>query len=298
MNARLFSILHAARLPDLMRATAQRRKVTILVFHHLSPDLADRAFAFLSRAYNVVPLARAAEAIGRNDPAALPERPLVITFDDGLKSHYDLLPAIRKHGLPVTIFICAGLVGTNRHFWFLHDSPCRSDRRWPRLTHTARLERLKEEGFRFEEEYEPRQALSREEIEEMRPFVDFQCHSMFHENIETCSPEDLRTAVVESKKKLEDDFGLTIRAFAFPAGDYAPEHVALAREAGYACAVTVDPGFNPTGSDLFRLKRIEALGPGPGGTLNELVVRSSGLLVLPKAFIRTIRKTLSRLRRH
>lgn len=291
----LESIRHTG-LPELIRVSVQRRKITILVFHDLAPDLADRAFAFLARAYNVIPLGRAIDAVRRKDFSGLPLRPLIITFDDALKSHYDLLPVIRKHGLPITFFLCAGIVGTNRHFWFLHDGPSRRDSRWSELTHTARLESLWKDGFRFETEYETRQALSRPEIEEMRPFVDFECHSMFHENMMTCDPASLRRAIVESKEKLERDFGLPIRAFAYPAGDYRLDHIALAREAGYACAITNDPGLNSVGSDPFRLKRIEALGNGATGSLNEVIVRSCGILVLPKAFHRMVRRRIQRLR--
>lgn len=292
----VFAALRFTGLPELVRATVQKRKVTILVFHDLAPATADRAFAFFARAYNVIPLARAVEAIMRRDPAALPARSLVITFDDGLRSHYHLLPAIKKYGLPVTIFLCAGIVGTNRHFWFLHEGQSSRDPRWHKLTHSGRVESLRREGFRFEAEYETRQALSRTEIEEMRPFVEFECHSMFHENIMSCDPAALRRAVVEAKEKLERDFGLTIRVFAYPSGDYCLDHLALVREAGYCCAVTSDPGFNSTGSDILRLKRIEALGPFESGTLNELIVRSSGILVLPKALFRSVRRLFRRLR--
>lgn len=291
-----FSALRHSGLPRLARAAVQKRRITIVVLHGLSPEAADRAFAFYARAYNVIPLSRAVEAIERRDPAGLPPRTLVITFDDGLRSHYELLPAIRKHGLPVTVFLCAGLVGTNRHFWFLHDGPARRDPRWADLSHTARLERLRQDGFCFEKEYETRQALSRAEIEEMRPFVDFECHSMFHENIETCEPDELRRAIVESKKKLERDFGFPIQAFAYPSGDYRLDHLALVKEAGYRSAVTIDPGLNSTDSDVFRLKRIDALGPDPFGTMNEIIVRSSGVLILPKALTRSVRRLLRRLR--
>jgi peptidoglycan/xylan/chitin deacetylase (PgdA/CDA1 family) len=292
----LFAVLRRSGLPDLVRARIQRRMITIVVFHRLSAEAADRAFAFYGRAYDVIPLGRAIEAIRRRDPSLLPRRPLVITFDDGLRDHYGLLPAVRKHGLPITIFLCAGIIGTNRHFWFLHDGPSRRDPGWSSWSHTERLERLMEDGFRFETEYETRQALSREEIEEMRPYVDFQCHSMFHENLMTCSPAEERQAIVEAKDKLERDFGLPIIAFAYPSGDHRPDHYALLREAGYACALTNDPGFNSTGSDLLRLKRIEALGQCDTGTLNEFIVRSSGILILPKALFGAVRRSLGRRR--
>jgi peptidoglycan/xylan/chitin deacetylase (PgdA/CDA1 family) len=293
---RIFAVLARSGLPALFRATLQRRRISVLVFHDLAPDAADRAFAFCRDAYSVIPLSRAVDAIVRKDLSKLPARPLVITFDDGLKSHYELLPTIRKHGVPVTMFICAGIVGTNRHFWFLHDSPLRDAPEWSELSHTSRLESLRRDGFRLETEYGDRQALSRAEIEEMHPFVDFQCHSMFHENLETCGPEGLRRAIAGAKDALEGGFGLTVSGFAFPSGDHTPEIVDVVRRTGYRYAVTNDPGFNTARSDPHLLKRIEGLGQGRSGTLNELIVRASGLLIPPKSFLRGLKLRLKRFR--
>jgi peptidoglycan/xylan/chitin deacetylase (PgdA/CDA1 family) len=295
MNSRgLFSILRRSGLPRLWRVSVQKRRISILVFHRLEADLADRAFAFLKKAYGVIPLSRAVEAIARRDVSGLPPRPLVITFDDGLSSHYGLLPAVRAHGVSVTVFLCAGIVGTNRHFWFLHDAAARHDPGWKRLSHTERLASLRREGFAFETEHADRQALSRAEIEDMKPFVDFQSHSMFHENILTCSADELRRAVVGSKDVLERDFGLCVDAFAYPAGDYGPEQIEMVKRAGYRCAVTNDPGFNSGATDPFLLKRIEALGFYESGTLDEIIVRASGILCVPKTIGLRVRRRLRR----
>ena len=295
-GGRIFTLLRRSGLPALLRSTVQKRRITILVLHELRPDLADQAFGFLGRAYSVVPLARAVEAILRKDRSALPPRPLVITFDDGRMSNRALLPAITKHRMSVTIFLCAGVAGTSRHFWFSHESPARHDPRWKRLSRTERLASLYREGFAFEAEYGDRQALSRAEIEVMRPFVDFQSHSMFHENILTCGEDDLWRAVIGSKKTLEGQFGLAIEAFAYPAGDYALHQIEIVKQAGYRCAVTMDPGFNSVRSDPFLLKRLEGLGDEAAGTLDEIIVRASGALVLPKALTRLARKAFRRLR--
>ena len=289
-SPRFFTLIRRSGLPALLRATDQKEKITILVFHELRPELADQAFGYLSKAYNVVPLSRAVDAIIKKDRSLLPPRPLVITFDDGRMGNRALLPAIMKHRVPVTIFLCAGVVGTSRHFWFSHEAPERHDSKWKKLSYAKRLASLRSDGFVFETEYGDRQALSRGEIEEMRPFADFESHSMFHENLLTCGEGDLWRAVFGSKKTLESDFGLTVSAFAYPAGEHESHHIELVKQAGYRCAVTMDPGFNSIRSDPFLLKRLEGLGDETAGTLDEIIVRASGALVLPKIFLRPFQR--------
>jgi glycosyltransferase involved in cell wall biosynthesis len=47
-----------------------------------------------------------------DDRSILPERPVVITFDDGLASHYTIAyPILRKYGLTATFFVRVGLLG-------------------------------------------------------------------------------------------------------------------------------------------------------------------------------------------
>ena len=49
----------------------------------------------------------------------LPRRGVVITFDDGyLDNLENALPLLRAAGMPATIYIATGYVGTNREFWW------------------------------------------------------------------------------------------------------------------------------------------------------------------------------------
>jgi peptidoglycan/xylan/chitin deacetylase (PgdA/CDA1 family) len=82
-----------------------------------------------------------------------------------------------------------------------------------------------------------------------------------------------REEIVQSKQILEKEFGLNIYALAYPNGDYSKRDIALAKDAGYQCALTVDFGFNSKKTDPFRLKRICV---NDATDLNELVVKASG----------------------
>ena len=58
---------------------------------------------------------RDARAGGR----ALPERPVLVTFDDGYRSVFELArPILRRYRIPAAVFVCSEPVRRQRLFWF------------------------------------------------------------------------------------------------------------------------------------------------------------------------------------
>lgn len=52
-------------------------------------------------------------------PVTLPDRGMSITFDDGWQDNYTVAKQVFfKNGIPFTIFLTAGLIGTNKNLWF------------------------------------------------------------------------------------------------------------------------------------------------------------------------------------
>ena len=137
-----------------------------------------------------------------------------------------------------------------------------------------RVEYLSSIGFDIEKEYEQPQALQKEQIEQMKPFVNFQAHTLYHPILPMCDYAEAEKEILQSKQVLEQKFGLDITTIAYPNGDYSTRDIALAKEAGYRCGVTVDFGLNNPHSDLFRLKRISI---SDTANIDELCVKASGL---------------------
>ena len=51
--------------------------------------------------------------------APLPERPVLVTFDDGYRSVFELArPILLRHKIPATVFVCSEPVRRQRLFWF------------------------------------------------------------------------------------------------------------------------------------------------------------------------------------
>jgi poly-beta-1,6-N-acetyl-D-glucosamine N-deacetylase len=65
------------------------------------------------------------------------------------------LPLLFRELIPVTIFRCAGIIDTKRHFWFKHNPPNYRSFRLRKMPRRDRLRVLEEAGFTHETEYEP-----------------------------------------------------------------------------------------------------------------------------------------------
>jgi peptidoglycan/xylan/chitin deacetylase (PgdA/CDA1 family) len=76
----------------------------------------ERQVVYLKKHCRVVSLNELVDAIDNN--THLPPRAVVLTFDDGWRDNYEYaFPILRQYGLPATIFLSTGYIGTDRIFW-------------------------------------------------------------------------------------------------------------------------------------------------------------------------------------
>ncbi|NEW60683.1 polysaccharide deacetylase family protein [Sulfurovum sp. bin170] len=258
----------------------QRDKVTIILFHDMDRDSAEQAFSYLSDRYNIIDLDSYIEAHYRKDYSTIPKNALIVTFDDGHIGNHKILPIVKKYNIPITIFLCASIIDTNRHFWFQYDNESLDKSKLKNETERRRLEILKESGFSVDIEFDYPQALSRTQIDEMSPYVNMQSHTLFHPILPKCSDSDAKKEIAKSKEILEHKYGFDINTIAYPNGDYSDRDIEIAKRAGYKCGITVDYGFNSLESDIFRLKRVSI---NDTEDINELIVKSSGLWAFLKS---------------
>lgn len=252
----IFVLLRYTGLPWLIRATLQRDRITIVAFHDPAAEHAASVLPFLARAYNVIGLDDYLQARRTGDRTRLPKKALIITLDDGHIGNHALLPLLKEHRIPVTIFLCSGLIDTNRHYWFKYNHPELRVEPLKKLPNHEKLQRLAALGFSPERQFEQPQALSRNQLRDMAGTIHFGAHTHLHPCLPTCGEEEARGEITGSKHLLEQSFGLFIDSFAYPNGDYSERDIELVRQAGYACAITIDPGFNTLETDPYRLRRI------------------------------------------
>jgi len=104
-----------------------RNTLTVAMFHHVVPrgtrewedasktwtvsaEVFENCIQFFAQQYEVVSMARVIEAAaGKN---RLPDRSLLITFDDGWQDNeLHALPVLRRHGVPAALFAVSGWIG-------------------------------------------------------------------------------------------------------------------------------------------------------------------------------------------
>jgi len=149
----------------------------------------------------------------------LPDRPVLITFDDGYANNAEVaVPIMREFGMKGNIFLVYETV--DRHnSW--HDP---ASEPWVRMLTWAAIDEIQRSGI-----------------------VEFGSHTMRHPNLARIPLDEVRWELFESKKRLEDKLGREMIGFAYPygAGAFVPEVRRLAREAGYRYDFSIKQGISP-----------------------------------------------------
>lgn len=86
--------------------------------------------------------------------------------------------------------------------------------------------------------------------------MELGAHTRSHVALTACSDAVARQEIVGSKDDLEQALGVEVRSFSYPYGEHGPEHVEMARQAGFATATTIVSTRARACDDLLRLPRI------------------------------------------
>lgn len=202
------------------------RTILILMYHHLEPNHPARTpysisllqferqvMALRNARYETVSFQRLSRAL--KEETTLPAKSLLITFDDGYKSFFNLaMPVLQAQGMTATAFIVAGEIG--------------GFNRWD-----------EDKGI-------PHRALMTEE--ELRAVVDagfeLGSHGWSHRDLLACSPAETEEEIVRARQFLQARFGAPVSAFAYPYGRHCAALYESLAGAGFESAViasTVPP---------------------------------------------------------
>jgi poly-beta-1,6-N-acetyl-D-glucosamine N-deacetylase len=242
-------------VPFFMREIVQNRKVTIIYYHDISPELFQKHIKYLRKRYSIISLDLFLDAINHNNSVILPKKSLIITFDDGWAGNHKLIPVIELYSLPITFFVCSEVIGTNRHFWFGETGKITIDLK--KVQNNERLTLLSKFGFHNDKVYENTVALTDEQINELiAAGCNIQSHTLTHPILPMCDESTARNEIIKSKQNLEKRFKTKINYISLPNGDYSEREIQLCKEAGYKACLTSDLGYNDVKSNPYRLKRI------------------------------------------
>lgn len=271
-----FSSIKLLQIDVLLRYVKQRNNVSILLLHDPSPESFDLLLKALTKKYHFISLKEFINHRVNKTVNTLPKYTAVLTFDDGHKENYKLLPIFKKYNTPATIFLCSAIVNSNKHFWSNYDIPKSELQKIKKMPYNNMLTYLKTLDYIKDKEYEERHALNSLEMDEMlsSDLIDFQAHTMYHPILINLDDKGSKKEIEGSKIELFNLLKNDIYAFAYPNGDYSNREITHVKQSGYQCALTVDYGYNDDNTDLFRLKRISL---NDSGSVLENVIKSTGL---------------------
>lgn len=216
------------------------RVVPVLCYHGVGPrtvaELApwqislscfDEQLSHLRDAgYETVPLALLASWLTAPDTVTMPERPVVITFDDAYAAFADAVDVLARHEAPATLFVPTAHVG--EHTSWYTSVPARRER----VMSWEALADVQGEG------------------------IEIGSHAHRHLRLDEQPRAVTRNEVALSKQLLEDKLGLPVRGFAYPYGCHDRVVMRIVEELGFSYACAVRNMLSGTGDDVFAIARI------------------------------------------
>lgn len=162
----------------------------------------------------------------RNDGAALPPRPLILTFDDGYKSTSDAAwPLLSAHGFDAMTFLVTGQIG-GTNVWDPTERPSA-------LLSADDVLALRKEG------------------------MTFGSHTRTHRPLTRLSVSEVEEELSASRRDLEDVLGEPVSTIAYPFNSQTRTVREIARRAGYVTGVRGTGRMNRRLTDPLALRRIQ-----------------------------------------
>jgi len=155
--------------------------------------------------------------------AELPQRPLIITFDDGYENNYQYAyPVLKEYGFKAVIYSVADPTAP------------------------------------FFKEFEiPERLLSPEQMKEMSEHgISIQGHTTTHPHLKELSDDEIRRELQECKERLEAITGKPVVHMAIPYGSYDNRLFTIARQVGYKTLEIPGRGTVNLDSDPYHLGRM------------------------------------------
>jgi peptidoglycan/xylan/chitin deacetylase (PgdA/CDA1 family) len=154
---------------------------------------------------------------------SLPERPVLITFDDGYIDNYQCaFPILKKHNMKACIFLISEYVSL-----------------YPNYLTWEQLAEMQASG------------------------IEFGSHTVDHNVLTELSPNSVNHELADSKNVLESRLKRRVDVLAYPCGYTSEYIKSRVNALGYRAAFTVNLGNVHPGDDLYALNRVPIFGALP-----------------------------------
>jgi peptidoglycan/xylan/chitin deacetylase (PgdA/CDA1 family) len=267
------------------------RQPRILMYHivgdeELSVQQFEWQIKFLRARFEPTRLGTLVDRLQSN---TLSGREVVITFDDGVRNHYEVAwPLLRAHDVPATFFVCPDLTESGEWLWrtdlrmrlklldaderaaAAHRSGCRAEgveaimewtKNLPMDDRIAFQRDIKQHTSGFSpsrQQMECYTPLTWDQLRQMdASLITIGSHTRTHPMLPTLDASDLDDEIAGSRRILEERLDRDVELFSYPNGANNSNVVSMVRQ-HYRAALTTRKGFVMDGDDLFLLPRIPA----------------------------------------
>lgn len=205
------------------REEKKNLKVPILLYHHITNDAFsnEQSISHISPSdfrlhmtaikthYSPISLRSYIEYVNCDDGSVkIPQNPIIVTFDDGYSSNYEIAyPILKELEIPATIFVVTDTVGASSDSGKVHYS-----------------------HFTWEQAREMEQS----------GLIEIQSHTAGHIGMTTVDSGEQIRQLRKSKYEIEKNLGHKCDMIAFPYGDYNESVKNAARNSGYQVQLLVD----------------------------------------------------------
>lgn len=204
--------------------------VPVLLYHHVQPDseakrlwqealsvdsnIFDQQMSYLvSQGYTAISAKQLVGALLSH--TSLPQKSIVLTFDDGYKDVYSYVyPILQKYQIIANLMIATGLVGESDYL------------SW------GEIEEMGRSGL-----------------------VYFTNHTWSHYPIDQGGYDKVKYEIQTGRKQLEEHVGQNVNIFTYPYGSFNNEAIKVLREDGVLGAFSTIPGFWQCDSFIMTLHR-------------------------------------------
>ena len=245
------------------------RRLAIIAYHDVKDEVAfGRQLDLLQSEFHPVSLGDVVEAFEHSKP--LPHRSVLITFDDGDRSVFDLArPLLRQRDIPAVVFVVPSVLDTDQLPWpqevraLLRTAtspaldPDNILRRMKQLPNHVREEVVK--ALRERSEARPRQPqLRAAELEVLASEgIAVGNHSFGHACLDRCTDDELGKEVSLAHQMLAETLDQQPVAFAYPDGAADARARTVLHGLGYKAAFLFDHRMaDPTRGDRYLVSRL------------------------------------------
>ena len=199
--------------------------VPVLYYHSVDPSEANEVIISPERfkeqlqfikdsGYTTLTMTELNDYILNNTP--IPEKSIVITFDDGYADNYaNAFPILKELDMKATIFVISNFTDNDGYY----------------MT-SQQLKEMSDYG------------------------IDIQSHTASHSHLNQLTYEEQLNELKTSKEKIESITGKPVISIAYPFGDFDDNSIAASKDAGYSLSFNTNRGLSDRDDNPLSLNRI------------------------------------------